>query len=433
MRARGGELGRRSGPDAREYVRLGLIGVILTGGAAACWALRWWVAAVPLTLLAVVFWGGCYAVGALVARFIVAPKPSKVAEASGGKEGGAVRRAVADLGAVLFAARDAAAERAERAVLAERGLDPDNPDERLTDRAVGPMLALLPPADGAFARGMDAAVRARLLDARLAERARTAEWLRGAAGWELVGIDAEDGTPLAGHVLRTRPEGGRWVLLAHGYRGTWRETIEYARRWAQAGYNLLAVEQRAHGRSGGRFTGMGWLERRDVVAWCRWLAAGGTPCTEVVLHGHSMGAATVAIASAEVDLPACVRAAVVDCAFSSAWEAFTVSLDSLGIPARPSLDLMRLYLLTKRGGYDVLKADAGRALAEPGLPVLFVHGEDDPLVPVAMTRALYDGAARTKRILLVPGAGHCQSVLADGDGYFEAVLGFVEECRGARR
>ncbi len=436
-----GKQGGGAGPDAREYVRLGLIGAVVTGGAVACYIAQWWVLAVLLTLLAVVFWGGCYAVGALFARFIVAPKPSSSsAQKAGpgadgkrsGKKGGTVRRAVLDLGAMLFTAHDAAAERAARADLAARGLDPDDPVEKQVDRAVGPMLALLPPADDAFARGMGAQARTHLRDERLEERERTWEWLEGdVPAWELVGVEAEDGVSLAGHVLRAHPEGGCWALLVHGYRGTWRETIQYARRWAAEGYNLLAVEQRAHGRSGGAWTGMGWLERRDVAVWCHWLAEGGAgaPCGEIVLHGHSMGAATVALASAEPDLPACTRAAVVDCAFSSAWAAFTWSLDHVGMPARPSLDLMRLYLLTKRGGYDIVKADAVPALAKPGLPVLFVHGEDDPLVPVEMTRRLYAEANRTKRLLLVPGAGHCQAVLADGDGYFAAVRSFLEECR----
>ena len=427
-------------PDGREYLRLGLTAGALAAVSCALFAARWWVAAVVLCILTVVFVAGCLAVGALFARFVVGRKPSKSSDvpaggATRGKEGGLGARvsgAVSDLGTLIFAAGDPQADRAAREELARRGIDPDDPAVRADDRAVGPMLACMPPADDAFSgAGMPAATRAHLRDERLAERERTLAWLGSAPEWELVRIAAEDGVDLAGHVLAADPSSGRWVVLVHGYRGTWRETIQYARRWSQAGYNLLAVEQRAHGRSGGEVSGMGWLERRDLVAWCRWLAEGtgaGLPCSRIVLHGHSMGAATVAIASAEPDLPDAACAAVADCAFSSAWAAIVCSMTAADVPCRPALDLMRLHLRLRRGGYDIARADAAAALAKPGLPVLVVHGEADPLVPVEMGRALYDAAAREKRLLVVPGAGHCQAVLADGDGYFETVLDFVESC-----
>lgn len=435
--------GRRADhPDGREYLRLGLTAVVLVAASCVLFVARWWIAAAVMCILTVVFVVGCLAVGALFARFAVGRKPSRSSASSEtastrreneGKLGARITGAMSDLGELLFAANDPSAERAVRKELERRGIDPESEEERAADRAVGPLLSCIPPADNAFSGpNMPEMWRARLLDERLGERGLTLAWLETVPAWKLVRIDAEDGVELVGHVMDSNPGSGLWAVLVHGYHGTWREMIQYARRWSSAGYNLLVVEQRAHGRSGGRLSGMGWLERRDVVSWCRWLEGGGAgvPCTEAVLHGHSMGAATVAIASAECDLPACVCAAVVDCAFTSAWAAFERSMASVDVPCRPAIDLMRLYLLLCKGGYDVARADAVKALSKPGVPVLVVHGEEDPLVPVEMARELYGAADREKRLLLVPGAGHCQAVLADGDGYFDAVLDFVGSREG---
>ena len=48
----------------------------------------------------------------------------------------------------------------------------------------------------------------------------------------------------------------------------------------------------------------------------------GEDC-ELMLHGISMGAATV-LMSTGLNLPKQVRAAVSDCAFTSAWEVFSM-------------------------------------------------------------------------------------------------------------
>ena len=165
------------------------------------------------------------------------------------------------------------------------------------------------------------------------------------------------------------------------------------------------------------------------MAWERWLVdpqGPAGPQAQVVLHGHSMGAASVCLASAEPDLPQQVRAVISDSAFVSGWEACAHLLGDGGLPEHPTLELMRAALLAQRGGYDIAEANVLRALKRPGPPVLIVHGAQDSLVPVATARTLYDQAARSKGLVVVPGAGHCQACLADPVTYYGEVFAFVE-------
>ena len=417
-------------PTWRHVARLAVWLALFVALAACGYALRWWVPAAVFTVLAAAFAAVCWLLGGVMVRIALRPL------ARPGHAGATSREAL--LGALAGAVfgGPGSSEGAEgvagqaRADLAVRGIDPDAPEERAADRAVGPMLALLPPMEAEFGACLSEGRRAELRALRLEERAATYAWLQGRGPWQDARVTAQEGVELAGRVMVAVEGGDCWAVLAHGYRGSWREVIQYARRWSEMGYNLLLVEERAHGASGGDLVGMGYLERRDLVAWCRWLE-GERGAGQVVLHGHSMGGAAVCLAAGEADLPSCVRAVVADCAFSNAWGAFTGMLAASTMPVHPTVDLMRLRLKLARGGYDLADADPRRALARPGVPVLLFHGDDDPAVPPAMAGELLEAAregGRRAELVRVPGAGHCQCALAEGDAYFARIAAFVALC-----
>ena len=84
------------------------------------------------------------------------------------------------------------------------------------------------------------------------------------------------------------------------------------------GYNLLAVDERAHGESEGTYITFGVRERHDVATWAAYAAMHFGPAHPLILDGLSMGAATVLMAS-ELELPASVRGIIADCGFSSPY------------------------------------------------------------------------------------------------------------------
>lgn len=300
--------------------------------------------------------------------------------------------------------------------------------EKAIDRAVGFGLTRAA-ACSQGAAGQTDEERARFKDNVLEERQATYAWLQEIPAWEQVSLTAEDGTNLVAQLLAVHPDSGRWVVLCHGYAGTWNSMLQYARHWAEAGYNLLVPHMRAHGESGGRYIGMGWLDRRDVVAWARWLAGGGArvTCDDIVLFGHSMGGSSVSMASAEEDLPEQVRAVVSDCSFDGSWHALASTLQAAGAPVHPTLDLVRLNLMARAGGYDLARGNVAQAVGARSLPRLFVHGLADSTVPPYIAGVLYEAARGPKRLVAIPGAAHCQSSLMDPAAYWDAVLGFAND------
>jgi fermentation-respiration switch protein FrsA (DUF1100 family) len=55
------------------------------------------------------------------------------------------------------------------------------------------------------------------------------------------------------------------------------------------------------------------------------------------------------------------------------------------------------------------------------MPVLFVHGAADRFVPTRFSQALYDAARAPKKLLLVEGATHNNSMRVGSDEYRDAL------------
>lgn len=174
------------------------------------------------------------------------------------------------------------------------------------------------------------------------------------------------------------------------------------------GYEMLLVDQRAHGASEGKYIGFGCLDRRDALCWIGYVQERlGEDC-RILLHGTSMGGATVLMASG-LDLPSSVKGIISDCAFTSAWDVFThVLKNEYHLPARPIMEAAD-QLVKARAGYGLRECSAAQEVKKARVPILFIHGDADTFVPCQMCETIYDNCASRKEKLIVHGAGHCES------------------------
>lgn len=258
--------------------------------------------------------------------------------------------------------------------------------------------------------------------------------LEGDAAWfdensEDRWLTSQDGLKLHGLYL-PREGSHKYAVICHGYGSIPQYGGRFALKFYEMGYNVLAPAARAHERSEGRYTGMGWPERRDIVAWVDTLVE-RDPQAEIVLFGVSMGGATVMMTAGEADLSSNVKCAIEDCGYSSVWDEFAGQLDELfGLPTFPVLDAASL-VTRLRAGYGFKEASAVEQLKKTALPVLFIHGEDDTFVPYAMLDVVYDACASPdKERLSVPGAAHGEASWEDPELYWATIAAFLEKRMG---
>ena len=126
-----------------------------------------------------------------------------------------------------------------------------------------------------------------------------------------------------------------WSIVIHGYCSQGKDMTYYAKQYYNKGYNVLILDLRGHGKSEGDYIGMGWDDRLDIIAWANSIIKSNKNA-EIVLHGTSMGSATVLMVSGE-DLPSNIKAIVADCGYTSAWNEFVYQLNQL-FGLKPLLD-----------------------------------------------------------------------------------------------
>ncbi len=244
--------------------------------------------------------------------------------------------------------------------------------------------------------------------------------------FEEVTAESFDGYTLYGRLYITDPEAPLQIMF-HGYREN--AVTDFCGGLQLAlgqGMNALLVDQRAHGKSGGRGLSFGILERFDVKTWAELAAARFGADRPLILSGISMGAATVLMAS-ELELPEGVRGIIADCGYSSPAAIIEKVSEERGYPGGLMMPLVKLGARLF-GGFDLTAASPKDAVRKTGIPVLFIHGEDDGFVPCAMTMENYDACASEKRLFLVPGAAHGMAYLTDPEGYAREVKDFRDMC-----
>lgn len=217
------------------------------------------------------------------------------------------------------------------------------------------------------------------------------------------------------------------VICFHGYTSKgMSDYIGLSDYYLKRGYAMLLPDARAHGESEGEYIGFGCLDRKDALVWIHWLIQEVGEDVEIVLHGTSMGGATVLMTSG-LELPAQVKGIVSDCGFTSPKEVFTHVLNSMyHLPAFPVIqgaDIMN----KKLAGYGMDECNAKREVAHAKIPILFIHGSNDTFVPTHMCNEIYDCCASPKKKLIVEGAAHAESYYKDTEKYEQALNEFFDE------
>ncbi len=216
------------------------------------------------------------------------------------------------------------------------------------------------------------------------------------------------------------------ILLFHGYRSSAKRDFSCAvEMYSDFGLNVLLCDQRSHGESEGKLITFGVNESRDVISWVEYVNK-NLGAKKLVLDGISMGAATVILACGR-NLPENVKAVIADCGFTSPSDIMKkVAKRSFKINAGfflPFLDMACRII----GKFSFIDVSTEKVLRKSQIPVLFIHGTKDGLVPCEMSERGYRSAPEGSRILLVPEADHGLSFLVDTAKVKGAVGEFLKE------
>lgn len=220
----------------------------------------------------------------------------------------------------------------------------------------------------------------------------------------------------------------RVAVLVHGYKDRAESMLHVAQIYNNMGYNVLLPHLYAHGESEGDYIGMGWHDAQDVMRWMQVANnkfCGDSAQSQMVLHGISMGAATVMCISGE-KCPPYVKCMVEDCGYTSVWDEFASELDNqFGLPEFPIMHLTSA-LCKMRYGWSFGEASAVNQLKKSTLPMLFIHGDADTFVPYRMLDELYNAKTQGyKEKYIAQGSEHARSFTDHQQEYTHRVTTFT--------
>jgi uncharacterized protein len=246
--------------------------------------------------------------------------------------------------------------------------------------------------------------------------------------FEMVEIKSEDGLKLKARFLKNDQPSGKAVILAHGYKGNSEQMPGITKFYYEQGYDILKPDARGHGLSEGDYIGYGWHDRKDYVQWSEFLAE-KAGADVIFLHGFSMGAATVLMASGE-KLPEQVKGIIADSGYTTVLEELSHQLKYLyNLPAFPVMQVTSV-ITNIRAGYTFAEASALDSVEKNRLPLLIIHGDKDALVPTEMGKRIFEIAKSDKELWIVPGAGHTEAYTIAEQEYQEKLKAFWTKATG---
>lgn len=260
------------------------------------------------------------------------------------------------------------------------------------------------------------------------EKTEVKKWLEETTQ-EKLEIKAKDDITLRATAYYNKTENQEnhnWVIVAHGYRSkpSWVASIGM-HFYKEKGYNVLIPSMRATEESEGKYIGMGWLDKDDIIGWINKIIEKDKNA-KIILHGSSMGAATVLMASGE-HLPSNVKAIIADSSYTSAWDIFKSELKArFNLPQFPLMQMFRLIAIIQ-AKYDIKEASVIDQVKKSNTPTLLIHGDADDFVPVTMEPEIYNAIPVEKDQLIIHGAGHTKSRYREPETYYKKVYEFIDK------
>lgn len=197
-----------------------------------------------------------------------------------------------------------------------------------------------------------------------------------------------------------------------------------AKRFVRDGYNILLVEQRAHGESEGKYMTYGKYEADDLLKWVSF-AKDDLKIDEVILYGMSMGATSIMVASPKLDKNY-VKAIIADCGYTSVDELIRHLVSTQKIPSFLFLGGVGFLAkhLAKVSFKDFYTPDI---LKNNEIPTFFISGTLDSVASKQFLIDNYNNCASRKDYLFIEGAGHTLAMVNGGENAYSEIIKFIEE------
>ena len=222
-------------------------------------------------------------------------------------------------------------------------------------------------------------------------------------GYDEIRLITADGVNLsAWYIPASNPRGA--VLFCHGNAGNISHRLDSIRIFHELELDVLIFDYRGYGQSEGKPSEKGtYLDAQS--AWNHLVEIKKIPDHKIILFGRSLGGAI----AAEMAIRNNAGALIVESGF--------ISVPALGKRYFPFFPV-RLISRFKYASIDKVE--------KIGIPKLFIHSQDDDIIPYRHGLSLYEKAVHPKAFLEIQG-DHNEGFLLSGNHYIEGLDNFISQ------
>jgi fermentation-respiration switch protein FrsA (DUF1100 family) len=213
------------------------------------------------------------------------------------------------------------------------------------------------------------------------------------------------------------------MIIVHGYMVSCIWSLQFAKVFLNEGWSVLVVDQRRHGKSEGKYSTYGYMEKYDLDLWVDWVInKNGSDCV-IGLHGQSMGGATVLEYTA---INKYAKFIIADCPYSDMAKLIAHQISFRHLPVHPIINYFD-FLLSAKAGFRMKDVSPIKVMEKSSIPIMFIHGALDNFVPTYMSKEMYDAKTGNKKLLIIDGAKHGFSYITNKSLYEKEMMDFVHQ------
>lgn len=200
----------------------------------------------------------------------------------------------------------------------------------------------------------------------------------------------------------------------------------FAEPYRQLGYNVLVIDNRAHGLSDGRVTSFGIREYEDILNWSKFLHD-EKHNERVVLHGICIGAQAAIFAITDKNCPDYISALTVDGMFVTFYESFiNHMIEQKRKPIQPvAFEVGLLILLFSRA--NIITDGPKNRVKSLKKPILFLHSREDLFSLPEKAQMMYDKCGCEKELVWFEHGEHSRLRITDTEKYDKSIVDFYKK------
>lgn len=215
-----------------------------------------------------------------------------------------------------------------------------------------------------------------------------------------------------------------YIVICHQYGGGPQSMEDYAKHFYELGFNIILPYMRGHGESTYNNISFGWNDSIDILDWVDSIVDKDEK-SRIALFGVSMGATAVTLAASE-EMAENVRFVIADSCY--------ISMDTLikeYVKTRTDFSSFVMKSLISvfsedKIGISFKSADTIARVKDIKLPIMFINGENDTVVPPLISKKLYENCdAQGVEEVIIENGTHGNNLQADKANYWAHIDAFL--------